>query len=511
MAQSTYLRCCFPAASEFHGATTVSEALQLDLPKLAAKLGVSSALEALLIQDLTTRRMANTVSERLDSLLASTPSTQKLILNQRLFVSNPPTLQELAERIGVSRERVRQMEQRVLEAVKEKVDAEFSVIATFVSEQLDPITTAVELDHSIARVFNDDSLEAPAIDLACRILRSRLNYSCVDGTCFNKTATDVAAALRDVAGAVADDVGLIDEEALKDHLPNVEWVRFMPQLIERCEFQRIGDRLALRDTNRARVKVALLTVGRAATREEIAAMSDLDPDRTGPFLSSISSLARIDKTRWWLADQIDDIYEGIPAEIIQRINEDGGATALERLCEDLPRLFGVSKSSVQAYVSTPQFNLNDGYISLADPSSITLRHLEDVIHGRDEFGNPWWRFLVSNRYLDGYSLRGVPPELARELGCEPNGKTLAVVTHPEGSGELSVVWRLSSMSGASLGQLADPLRRLGVSGGDRVRVVIKGPGIVELRRESPKRSVEEPPGSLSNSWLERMKSRDRVL
>ena len=203
-------------------------------------------------------------------------------------------------------------------------------------------------------------------------------------------------------------------------------------------------------------------------------------------------------------------YEGIPAEIIQRIDEDGGATTLARLLDELPRLFGVSESSVRTYVNTAQFVVQDGYVSVADESSIILRDLNDVIDGRDASGAPYWTFVVEDRYFDGYSLVNFPPELARELGCEPNGDTRARVAQPPGCDELSVIWRLSSATGASLGYLAEPLRRLAASGGDRIRVVIKGSEVVELHRDSeePSSVGRDTPAEL---LLERMKNRRRVL
>ena len=362
----------FAAASEFHGASTVGEAFRLDLPKLATAIGIAPALESLPIRDLTNRRIARTVSKRLASMLESMSSTQKLILERRLFASSPHTLQELAEQIGVTRERVRQIEVKVLGTVAAASDSEVTIITALLSEKLGPVVSAAEFERSIADVFNDGPLTDPEIDLARRILRSRLNYSCVDGICLDEAATDIVATLRDAAREVADDVGLIDEEALRDHLPSAEWNGFIPQLIERCKFHRIGGRLALRDTAKARVKAALLKIGRASTRDEIATMSEIDPDRVGSLLSVIPTVVKADKTRWAFADWIDDVYEGIPVEIIQRINEDGGATPLERLLEELPRLFGVSESSVQAYVRTLQFRLHDDYVSLADDSLITL-------------------------------------------------------------------------------------------------------------------------------------------
>ena len=498
------------AAKEFHNVSTLGEALQLNLPKLAATIGIATDLESLRIQDLTNRYIGNTVTERLAILLLSMSSRRKLILEQRLFVSSPRTLQHLAEQFDVTRERVRQIEQKTIRIIDKAVGSEISTIATLLGERIGPIVTAVEFERLIIDVFNDGSSRASAINLACRILNSRLDYSCVDGVCFNQVAIDVVMTLRDVAGKFADDVGLIDEEALRDYLPSDEWNEFFPQLIERCAFKQVGNRIALRDSNRARVKELLIRIGRAATREELAELCEFDTEQIGSYLSGIPTVVRIDKSRWGLADWTDDEYEGIVAEIIQQINENGGATPLERLLEELPRLFGVSEKSIRSYVNTPQFSIQDGFVYLADETAITLRNLDDVIDGRNEFDYPYWTFVVKNRYFDGYSLVGFPPELARELGCGPNGKTFVLVNHPKGSNKLSVSWRLHSTTGATLGYLADPLKKLRVSGGDRVCMVIKGPGIIDLHRESTTTSINEQSKMSADLILERMKKRRGV-
>ena len=504
------LKTLLGAANEFYGVSNLDEALRLNLPKLAATIGIATDLESLRIQDLTNRYIGNTVTERLAILLLSMSSRRKLILEQRLFVSSPRTLQHLAEQFDVTRERVRQIEQKTIRIIDKAVGSEISTIATLLGERIGPIVTAIEFERLIIDVFNDGSSRASAINLACRILKSRLDYSCVDGVCFNQVAIDVVMTLRDVAGKFADDVGLINEEALRDYLPSDEWNEFFPQLIERCAFKQVGNRIALRDSNRARVKELLIRIGRAATREELAELCEFDTEQIGSYLSGIPTVVRIDKSRWGLADWTDDEYEGIVAEIIQQINKNGGATPLERLLEELPRLFGVSEKSIRSYVNTPQFSIQDGFVYLADETAITLRNLDDVIDGRNEFDYPYWTFVVKNRYFDGYSLVGFPPELARELGCGPNGKTFVLVNHPKGSNKLSVSWRLHSTTGATLGYLADPLKKLRVSDGDRVCMVIKGPGIIDLHRESTTTSIKEQTKMSADLILERMKKRRGV-
>ena len=171
--------------------------------------------------------------------------------------------------------------------------------------------------------------------------------------------------------------------------------------------------LALRDTTKARVKAALMSIGRSATRDEIASVCGFEDSQTvGATLSNIPSVARADKERWGLREWIDDEYDGIIGEILQRIEEDGGTTTTERLLTELPSKFNVSPASVRAYMQTPRFEIRDGSVSLASTSRIQLRDLDDVIHGRDDSGAPYWTFVVESRYFEGYSVVGVPPEFA---------------------------------------------------------------------------------------------------
>ena len=520
------------AASEFRGARTLGDALAINLGGLASTLRLMGDLQDIPISDLAAGQ-----SLAYESLVAvanfrkSLSPLELLILEQRLLASHPRTLEEIARTSNLSRERIRQLQKRLESAIESAVGRRLEIIAALVRQQLGPVIAESEIEERISSTFpsttSPDGTES-ATDLARHMLRAELDYSAIGGVCLSKEATAVVEELQTAARSLADDVGLIEEADLRTHLPNDEWHQHWDVLLARCDLHRFSGRLALRDTAKARAKAALLEIGRPATKEEVASLCGLDRNRTGAQLSLLAGVVRADKVHWGLAEWVEDEYEGIPAEIIQRIHEDGGATTLQRLLEELPRMFGVSEGSVRSYAGTPRFLLRDGYVSLADESSIALRSLDDVMHGRDVDGARYWTFKVEDRYFDGYSLVGLPPEIAKALGCEPNGRTRVRVSYPDDCGDLSVSWRLSSLSGASLGYLSEPLRKLGVQDGDRVRLVLDGPGYVSLHRESPDNAVpseshdpdapsQHPPSEGSSSddrareFLERMKNRRRGL
>ena len=482
------LELLLAAANEFHGAVTVADALELDLAELASDLGIAQAVDSHKIKDLTDVRILVGVIDAIRDLRATMPERKLAILDQYLFASTRTTLEELGRTFGVTRERIRQVKNRVAAEIKERVGSEIAVIAATLCRKAGPVVREDDLRLLVDELFEGESAHDPAVDLTRRIVEATLEYDCVRAVCANRAAREVLDGLRKHAVGLADDVGLVDEEALRAFLPDEEWRRLFELSVERCGLVRTSDRLALRSTKRARAKAAILHIGRLATIEEIAAESGLPRTNLAGLLSGIPGIARASKTKWGIEDWIEDEYEGIAAEIKQRIEEDGGATTLDRLVRELPEMFEVKEASVRTLVATPQFVLRDGNVSLAKASDVTLRNIYDVADGVTEEGWPYWSFPVQERYFDGYSLAGVPPEIADALGCPKNGSVRPVVSRPPGCRRISVNWRLTSVSGASVGYISTALSRLGVAEGDRVCLVVVDPGIVEFRRFDSKSS-----------------------
>ena len=496
------------AASEFAGAHSIHEAIQSDLAGLATSLGLSEQLGAIPIDTVVQHPgFLQELASDADAVVGELSDRDLLVLQRRVLSSSPPTLEALGRELGITRERARQLQVRATDKLTARMRPKIDRVGDVVRSRLGHVVAQATIDRKVKDLFIDE--RRPGTALARRMMVMTLGYSVVDGIGMDRDALDVVAELKDGSRRLADSVGLVDEDQLRKTVPDTEWTKHWDALIQRAGLHRVLGYLALRDTNKARIKAAILSIGRPATREEIGDLVGADPGRLGAQLSGIPGIARAGKRRWGLEEWIEDVYEGIPGEIVQRINEDGGATTLVRLVEELPRLFEVSEASIRAHVATPQFTLRDGYVSLADPSTIRYRDLEDVIDGRDERGAPYWAFKVKDQFLSGYSLLGFPPELARELGCGPNEKISATLLAPAGCEPLSVIWRMSSVNGASVGFLAEPLRRLNAAVGDHVALVLVGDGAVELRigPANEGRHLSETADGL----LEQLKKRRQVL
>ena len=97
----------------------------------------------------------------------------------------------------------------------------------------------------------------------------------------------------------------------------------------------------------------------------------------------------------------------------------------------------------------------------------------------------------------------------KSLGCSPDSGMGVHIENVADCRELSLRWRLASLTGASLGYLSEPLRKLGLQPGDRARVTIKGRRLVALSGQSAETQTHPPP--MADATLERILRRRRTL
>ena len=367
------------------------------------------------------------------------------------------------------------------------------------SGQLDPIVSESDFNHHVREACSTHLVDvlgirvATAVDhLALDHLATQLSYWQISDLYLNQEALELLCSLQFCIRADADDAGVVPATALRefvsgprqDHLLATYWSCYS-RLLEECGIHRLSNQFALRDSNRARVKATLLDIGRPATKPELAERSGLNAAQVAGILSRLEDVVRADRERWGLEEWIEDKYEGIPAEIVQRINEDGGSTRLDRLLDEIPRRFGVSENSVKAYVETPAFRVEHGWVSVADDSFAAIGRFEDVASGRDTNGDPYWVFPMYERYLQGYSITEVPPELAVALGCRLGGSTTVTVRAPAEARDISVIWRRTSRRGPEIGRIAKALRAIAAREGGPVSIIVHSRDEVSFVRNGP--------------------------
>lgn len=393
--------------------------------------------------------------------------SKEVLLHRALALEEPQRLQDFASRWGLVRERVRQVEAEAIEVL----DNDFGAEIRRAGEALTPLRDVVLPTRrfvDVTRLLAHWARNRDAV--AAAITRATGPWVRIgEWTCHESLRGRIDEATKGVL-AIADPHGLLPsgaEGALANFfcIPDeaLDFLQSAAGIVE------LSGYLAVRDSQRSRVAAALRRLGRPATKGEIATEAGVDDDqRVGSTLSALPGIVRADKERWALAEHVDDPYGGIAAEINQRIDANFGSCAVAPLLHELPQRFGVTESSVQAYLKTPAFVVESGFVRRADPGTYEAAHpskWSDVFARNGFWGQ---RVRVESRHFEGYSLR-VRFDVAYANGLRPDDD-LKVPVHGDGA-VVSVIWRAHDAARAiDVGRVADVLAALGIDAGMQVLV-----------------------------------------
>lgn len=496
------------ASADFLGASILGDVLTPAVLELSETINPEQTVTNVSIDSLVDQSsgLPSIIVRRAKYVSAQMTPTELTIADLRILKTPPVSLRRVAELTSISAERVRQIQMGLESQLTSGLGEELRSIAAMLTLQLGSIVREKDVIDRIDRLLLQD-LAFPA-RIARQIIRRALRYKIIDGVCVDDEASQIAQHIRSSVECMADDVGIVDRERIVPILPDNEWRRRADLIFECCGLYSFFGFISIRDSQRARIKAALLSIGRVATRDEVAELCGLTGMRVGSILSSLPEILRAGKTHWGLAEWIDDEYDGVVEEIVKRIEEDGGVTTTKRLFLEIPRKFRVSESSIYSHLHTAKFVVRDGCVSLRSHAALALRGLDDVIHGRLPNGAPYWSFVAQVQHFEGYSLTGVPPEFVRYGGCPTDGRASIRLTTPGGCPELTLSWRLGSTTGASIGHVAAPLNKMGAHPGDRIRLAIGEDRTAELSTDA---STQDLDGDAGHSALDRMKARRRVL
>jgi hypothetical protein len=465
------------------GARTLADVLR---PEVLDLIGTcDEGLAGLPIIDLAAGAVAELdICSAVMAALATLSPRERLLLERGVLSATrgKPTLADLGSAMGISRERVRQL-RNVAErqfsgataaamvpwrqvfrgrlAVVVRQTTAFNLVASSVSDLARSETRLVvsAILWSAGYELGNDWLvrdgDSGCIELLVERIRSVVAK---DRFLSNATASELCSDMLDFS---RDGAAFIEEIA--NLVPFRDgWIR--------------------NDSARAKVEAALMLLGRPATRAEIADVSGVAEAGVGKYCSALPDVCRSGKESWGLSSWVQEPYEGIAAEIRKRIERGNGAIEIGHLLAELPNRYGVSESSVLAFIhGTARFVADEGRVRLATDAEIDSKHFGEVedLEGAVPLGTKgWgWALVVEERYFRGYSA-GVPFAIAAAAGLAPgDSKLVRAVGTPY---EVSLIWRVDTASRAvDVGRIAPVLSAIGAKAGSEI-VLILSPTSVEF-------------------------------
>lgn len=293
-----------------------------------------------------------------------------MILGRRLFAPERASLNALGQELGLSRERVRQLEIQAREALMTEVETQGLITA---------VRGVLASIDSKVRPFDDVLASIPALDSTVPSIQQPVwrVFECLDGTFEIADGWWVRPSMKEAVEATkkalatvvnvhgvapteqVDVVAVSAPDALHD--AREQWLHY-------CGIATLDEFALLNTGSMGDYAAAVLSVaGEALSSQEIVQRFEVErSDRSlRNQLSSDSRFDRVDRDRWALHEWGMETYAGIRDEIGERLDLHGGSMLLTSLIDELTRTFTVTPTSVTAYASAPPYQCRGGVVSRA--------------------------------------------------------------------------------------------------------------------------------------------------
>jgi len=346
------------------------------------------------------------------------------ILARRLFADHPETLDELGQDLGLTRERVRQIEAKaraeMVEALEpgEPLGTVSAAIRELVGTVL-PLADLLALMPALACPV--EAMDQPAWRVLDRLDDA---YEIEGGWCAAPTVlsaqTETLTRLQELANrhgvASITDLGPMNANQPEDSALSSlrDWLSYCGCVVDGdhvfSRLQSIGDRAA-----------AILSVsGSPMSSQEI--LDRLGVERSLSSLrnamGSDDRFARVDRDRWALAEWGLESYTGIRAVVRDEVAREGGQIPMDTLIERITGRYSVSASSVIAYASAPPFEASEGIVRLAADDHYVRKGPERTRRLYRRTDGWLYRVTVTKDHLRG-SGSTAPVAVAAILGLKP--------------------------------------------------------------------------------------------
>jgi hypothetical protein len=348
------------------------------------------------------------------------PERSRDILAKRFFADDPLTLEELAEPLGLTRERVRQLESKARAQLVRALDDDGPLAAVGAAIR-ELIGTVLPLDDLLRLVPSLAEVVDPVGQPAWRVL-DRLDdaYEIEDGWCAAPSIKAAKAAMQTALSECGGKHGVVtltdvtlfynSEHVEVPEKATREWLTY-------CGYVVQGNWVFTRTGSMTDWAAGVLF----ASSAPLSAQAVLDRLPVHRSLTSLKSalhgddrFKRVDRDEWALAEWGGEEYSGIKGLIREELARGGGEIDMDSLVQKITGQFSVHASSVIAYASNPPFESTGGRVRFATGARDSRKPLQRTERLYRHAGSLFYRVTISTDHLRGSGFP-VPVALASEL------------------------------------------------------------------------------------------------
>ncbi|HEY9315120.1 sigma factor-like helix-turn-helix DNA-binding protein [Williamsia sp.] len=369
--------------------------------------------------------------------VGSIDERDQVILRERIFATRPRTQAELAKSLGLSRERVNQLDRhlrlRLSETVGNSVDLRRLLAETVAVA--DPVADAGRVTESLPLFATE--IPALGISVGQLLIAGSDELSSVDGWIISRSTAQIADLVGDILDANTGAESLVPVRVVASalHLSEPEATRWLSL----GGFAVLGEYVINGPTSTGDLICAVLSIAnRPCTFDEILIGLASEPRSRSSVRNALVTDDRIvktDRTTYGLRRWGGEQYLPVHRQIGQLLDAAGGRVGIEDLIAQISEKYDVTESSIRAYAGAGEFvtrddvvtRRSDRYVHRKSPAKTRFLYRDgDTIR---------WATTVGGAHMKG-SAFNIPSALAGLIGVGPGNP----VQLPSRLGPQSLMW-----------------------------------------------------------------------
>ncbi|WP_280794467.1 sigma factor-like helix-turn-helix DNA-binding protein [Aurantimicrobium minutum] len=362
-------------------------------------------------------------SEAIYELLGSLDDREKLILVDRISSSKPRTLDDVGAVFDITRERVRQIEKKLFQKIKDWVKNSEDMkiflpqVRLFIGE--------ISASSNLIEAFPGLEVRLEPFNLrGWGLLPALINgLEIEDNWIFGSGAEKVQQGFDEIFESNSEGIGFIklaDFATIYSSWGSSSSKELLQWAITRKYKTFEGLLLSPKIQSQTELAIAYLQNKNSPAPIEVlcGAITPGKPKRNlATRLAEDSRIVRVGPESWGLPDWELDVYDGIQNVIKRRVEAEGTVSLLQ-LLEELPKQYGVAENSIRTYAATFPFQLHGDEVSLAEERKGVNRNVNRVrnLYFVDE--KLAFRICVNSEHLRGSGIM-LSGAFAQAIGVQP--------------------------------------------------------------------------------------------
>ena len=402
----------------------------------------------------------------IDIWVADLPERDRAIFLDRIVgVDRKATLQELANRLAVSRERIRQVEKKLLRRFESHLSKASGLPVKWRAET---IRNAIGVAMPFSQIEHLLLQQASRIDYGHVLLYVAGPYDIRGGWVILRKARDSDPTEKVLENF--DEFGFIDQDFAATELSSwgLDSSLHREWLLATGKLRELSGRLVRWDVGIGdKIVTGLADLGKPATLDEVLDHIHSDRARSSAVnaISADPRIVRVNVNQFGLTSWGVTEYVSIVSTLRDLVVSSGGSIRLNDAVSTINKNFGVAESSVRTYCGAPMFVLYDGWVSLRQDLSTFRYETYSPRASRGVFKLDCGRLsllLEVNEELLRGSGRPLPPPVGALLELAINEESVfyytsdlsVTLTYPESSFAPSIgsLRPLAETVGAKLGE-----------------------------------------------------------